>query len=39
MRTALVTGASTGIGKSLAFEYARNEYNVVLVARGKETLE
>ena len=39
MKTVLITGASSGIGKETTFEYARNSYNLVLVARRKENLE
>lgn len=34
-----ITGASSGIGKSLAFEWARLGYNVVLSSRRKEILD
>ena len=35
----LVTGASTGIGKALAFEFAKHKHNLVLVARDQSRLE
>ncbi|HKH71979.1 MAG TPA: SDR family oxidoreductase [Vicinamibacterales bacterium] len=36
--TALITGASSGIGRSLALLFARNGYDVLLVARREEAL-
>lgn len=37
-KTALITGASSGIGYDLASIFAENGYNVVLVARSKDKL-
>ncbi len=38
-KTALITGASNGIGYDISSVLAENGYNVVLVARSKEKLE
>jgi len=38
MTYALVTGASKGIGKSIAFELAAKGYNILLVARSEKLL-
>jgi short-subunit dehydrogenase len=37
--TALITGTSTGIGVSLAHLYAKNGYNLILMARRQELLK
>ncbi|MCF6242971.1 MAG: SDR family oxidoreductase [Bacteroidales bacterium] len=38
-QTTLITGASSGIGKDLAYVFAEKNYDLVLVARRKENLE
>ncbi len=38
MKTALITGASSGIGFALAYEFAKEKNNVVLVARSEDKL-
>jgi short-subunit dehydrogenase len=37
--TAPITGASAGIGYELAKLFARDQYNLVLVARNRNTLQ
>jgi short-subunit dehydrogenase len=39
MKTALITGASSGIGLELARVFARNKHRVVLVARSEQALQ
>ena len=38
-KVAIITGASTGIGKSIAKKFGANGYKVILLARSKEKLE
>ena len=38
-KTVLITGASGGIGRALAFEFAEHRFNLVLTARNAEKLE
>lgn len=35
----LITGASSGIGRSIAYIYAKKKYDLILVARSKDKLE
>jgi len=37
--TVLITGASSGIGNALAIEFAKHNYNLVVVARNQKRLE
>ena len=38
-KTALITGASSGIGRDLAREFAKRGYNLIIVARDKSKLD
>src|SRR5690349_5647154 len=37
-RWAIITGASSGIGKALAYEFAAGDFNLVLIARNEAAL-
>lgn len=37
-KLAIITGASSGIGKALAFEFAKNNFDLLLTARNEEVL-
>jgi short-subunit dehydrogenase len=37
-KVVIITGASSGIGKALAFEYAKNKYRLVIASRNIEKL-
>ncbi|WP_369404996.1 SDR family NAD(P)-dependent oxidoreductase [Piscibacillus salipiscarius] len=39
MKNALITGAGTGLGQSLAKQYAKQGYHILLVGRRKEKLD
>jgi len=39
MAKVLITGASSGIGKELAYEFAKHKHDLLLVARRRELLE
>lgn len=39
MKNAIITGASTGIGKATALLFAKNDYKVFLVARSEKKLQ
>jgi len=39
MKTALITGSSKGLGRSLASVFARNKYNVILHGRDRPSME
>ena len=37
--TYLIVGASSGLGRDLAYEFAKNSINLTLISRGKKDLE
>ena len=37
--TVIITGASAGIGKALAYEFASHNYDLLLVARSEDKLK
>src|SRR5699024_10022864 len=38
-KTVIITGGSSGIGKALAIDLAKEEYNIVITGRNQEKLE
>jgi len=38
-KTAIITGASSGIGKALAYEFAKNGYDISICARRIDKLK
>ncbi|MDY6820313.1 MAG: SDR family NAD(P)-dependent oxidoreductase, partial [Deferribacterota bacterium] len=38
-KTILITGASAGIGKAIAYQFAKNDWSLILVARRLERLK
>ena len=38
-RTVVVTGASAGVGRAIAHEFARHRWNVAVLARGEAGLK
>jgi NADP-dependent 3-hydroxy acid dehydrogenase YdfG len=39
VKTAFITGATSGIGKATAFKFAANSYNIIITGRRKERLD
>lgn len=39
MKSAIITGASRGIGKAIAYKFAQNKYNLGLIARNESLLK
>ena len=39
MQTVLITGASSGIGKAFAYEFAKRGYHLIITSRRKELLD
>ena len=38
-KVAIITGASTGIGKYVSIELSKREYTVILISRNKQKLQ
>ena len=39
MKNVIITGASSGIGKALVYEYFKRGYQITMAARNREAME